>query len=55
MLATELDFSDEDVKDITAGGLLHDLGKLDVRGELLRKPDRLTELEFREGGVLRPC
>ena len=48
MLATELGFSDEDVEDITAGGLLHDLGKLDVRDDLLRKPDRLTELEFRE-------
>lgn len=48
MLATELGHSSEVVEDITAGGLLHDLGKLEIRDELLRKPGKLTELEFRE-------
>ena len=48
MLASELGFSPKVVEDITSGGLLHDLGKLEIRDELLRKPGRLTELEFRE-------
>lgn len=48
MLATELGYSSEVVEEITAGGLLHDLGKLEIRDELLRKPGKLTELEFRE-------
>lgn len=48
MLANELGYSNEVVEDITAGGLLHDLGKLEIRDELLRKPGKLTELEFRE-------
>ena len=48
MLANELGYSKEVVEEITAGGLLHDLGKLEIRDELLRKPGKLTELEFRE-------
>lgn len=48
MLANELGYSNEVVEEITAGGLLHDLGKLEIRDEILRKPGKLTELEFRE-------
>ncbi len=48
MLANELGYSNEAVEGITAGGLLHDLGKLEIRDDLLRKPGKLTELEFRE-------
>ncbi|MDE0862760.1 MAG: HD domain-containing protein [Rubripirellula sp.] len=48
MLAAELGYPKQVVEDITAGGLLHDLGKLEIRDELLRKPDKLTDFEFRE-------
>ena len=48
ILATELGHSKQTVEEITAGGLLHDLGKLEISDELLRKPDKLTELELRE-------
>ncbi|MFG0262632.1 MAG: HD-GYP domain-containing protein, partial [Novipirellula sp. JB048] len=33
---------------ITTGGLLHDLGKLDIDERILNKPGRLDEGEFRE-------
>ncbi|MGI9472505.1 MAG: HD-GYP domain-containing protein [Rubripirellula sp.] len=47
MLATELGLPREDVENISTGGLLHDLGKLEIREDLLQKPARLSEAEFR--------
>ncbi|QDS87673.1 Cyclic di-GMP phosphodiesterase response regulator RpfG [Rosistilla ulvae] len=48
MLAAEIGFSQEEVALISSGGLIHDLGKLQIPDKILCKPGRLTELEFRE-------
>ncbi len=47
MLAKALGLSNEEIKQITAGGLLHDLGKLEIPESILCKPGRLDEDEFR--------
>ncbi|MEM1070994.1 MAG: HD domain-containing phosphohydrolase [Planctomycetota bacterium] len=47
ILAAELGFSREDIERVTTGGLLHDLGKLEIEEEILCKPGRLNEQEFR--------
>ncbi|MEM7315404.1 MAG: HD domain-containing protein, partial [Planctomycetota bacterium] len=46
VLASELGYSREEVELITTGGLLHDLGKLDIDEAILCKPGRLDECEF---------
>ncbi len=48
ILATKLGFSVDEVQQITTGGLLHDLGKLEISEDILCKPGRLDEAEFRE-------
>lgn len=48
LLAKELGFSDEELSDIAVGGLLHDLGKLEIDERILTKPSRLDEMELRE-------
>ncbi|MEZ6088151.1 MAG: HD domain-containing protein [Pirellulaceae bacterium] len=48
MLAAELGFNKPDISLIVSGGLLHDLGKLEIDDRILNKPGRLDELEFRE-------
>ncbi len=47
MLAKGLGFSESDIAQITTGGLLHDLGKLEISEAILCKPGRLDEEEFR--------
>lgn len=47
MLASELGYCREDIERITTGGLLHDLGKLEIDEAILCKPGRLDEWEFR--------
>ncbi len=47
VLASELGFDGESIKRVTTGGLLHDLGKLQIDKELLCKGGRLDEAEFR--------
>lgn len=47
MLAKGLGFSVKDITQVTAGGLLHDLGKLEIPESILCKPGRLNEEEFR--------
>ncbi len=47
MLAKGLGFSAADIAQITTGGLLHDLGKLEISEAILCKPGRLDEQEFR--------
>lgn len=47
MLATELGLPKEDIGQIATGGLLHDLGKLEIGDDILRKPSRLSDDEFR--------
>ena len=41
-----LDMSDEDIKLLTTCGLLHDIGKLLIPDEVIKKPGRLTDEEF---------
>lgn len=48
LLARELGFSAEEVKEMAVGGLLHDLGKLQIDERILNKPGKLDEFEFRE-------
>lgn len=47
ILAGELGYNKEEITKITTGGLLHDLGKLEIEEEILCKPGRLDEAEFR--------
>ncbi|WP_442508017.1 HD-GYP domain-containing protein [Novipirellula sp. SH528] len=48
MLAAGLGYSTEEVEQITTGGLLHDLGKLDIDERILAKPGKLDDWEFRQ-------
>ncbi|GHU56688.1 HD family phosphohydrolase [Clostridia bacterium] len=40
-------FEEEDVRDLTIAGMLHDIGKTKVPIEILNKPAKLTEDEFK--------
>ncbi|MEM9828118.1 MAG: HD domain-containing phosphohydrolase [Planctomycetota bacterium] len=46
MLASGLGYSRDEVQQIIAGGLLHDLGKLEIDEKILCKPGRLDDSEF---------
>ena len=47
ILARSLGMTDQEtVRQIAVGGLLHDLGKMNIPHQLLTKPARLTEREF---------
>lgn len=41
-----LGMSDEDIKTLTLCGLLHDIGKLMIPENIIRKPDRLSPAEY---------
>ena len=41
-----LKFSDEDLKLLTVAGLLHDIGKLSIDPNIIKKPGKLTDEEF---------
>ena len=45
-LAEELDVSEEERKEIYSAALLHDIGKIGVRDEVLLKPGKLTDDEM---------
>ncbi len=45
-IATEIGLSDEQVEGLHMAGLIHDLGKICVPPEILRKPGKLTVEEF---------
>lgn len=45
-MADELGLSEETMRTLRIGGLLHDVGKIGVPDEILRKPGRLTPEEF---------
>lgn len=46
ILGRWLHFNDEDLKIITVAGMLHDIGKLLVPSDIIKKPGRLTKEEF---------
>jgi len=46
LLAEHAKFSDADAARIGLGGFLHDLGKIGIPDAILRKKERLTELEY---------
>jgi diguanylate cyclase (GGDEF)-like protein/putative nucleotidyltransferase with HDIG domain len=46
MMARELGLSDRHVSRVRLAGMLHDIGKVGVPDEILRKPGRLTEQEL---------
>lgn len=47
-IASSMDFSREEIEDIRAGALLHDIGKLHIGRELLYKAARLTKAEYEQ-------
>lgn len=47
-VARRLELPEQDVEDIRVAALLHDVGKLDIGGEVLRKAGALTDDEWRE-------
>ncbi len=44
-LGQRADLSEQDLKLLASGGLLHDIGKRQIPGFILRKPGRLTDRE----------
>jgi putative nucleotidyltransferase with HDIG domain len=46
-IAQEMQLPASDVEAIEMAGLVHDIGKLSVPAEILTKPGRLSEIEFR--------
>ena len=46
-MAREMGLAPDRIDGIQLAGLIHDLGKISVPAEILSKPSRLTELEFR--------
>ncbi|HXF48948.1 MAG TPA: HD domain-containing phosphohydrolase [Verrucomicrobiae bacterium] len=46
MLAVQLGFSGEKLKEVRMGGILHDVGKISVPDHVLNKPGPLTKEEF---------
>ena len=48
LLASELGFSCSEIEQITTGGLLHDLGKLEIDEAILCKPGKLDDGEYRK-------
>jgi HD-GYP domain-containing protein (c-di-GMP phosphodiesterase class II) len=48
LLGKGMGFSDAAVNDLFLAGLVHDLGKIGTRDEVLWKPGKLTEAEFEE-------
>jgi len=48
MLSQKLGLADQEIKEVVAGALLHDIGKLQVPSEVLKKKGKLTAEEFEE-------
>lgn len=47
VLATWLDFSPEEIDLVTLCGLFHDVGKLAIPNDIIKKPDKLTDAEYK--------
>ena len=48
MLAAYMGYTQEEIQRVTTGGLLHDLGKLEIDEMILCKPGKLDDNEFRK-------
>jgi len=48
LLGGELGFSAEQIKQIECAALLHDIGKIGIREEILNKPGKLTDDEYEQ-------
>ncbi len=46
-ISKEMDLSDEQINGIRMAGFIHDLGKISIPAEILSKPTRLNDIEFR--------
>lgn len=46
VFAKWLKMSEKDIEIVTLGGLLHDIGKLKIPDNIMRKPDKLTPAEY---------
>ena len=46
-IAVEMQLTAEQIEGIHMAGMVHDLGKISIPSEILSKPTRLTDLEFR--------
>ncbi len=47
-IASCLNLSDDEIEDVRAAGLLHDIGKLEISRELLHKAARLSDKEYED-------
>jgi len=47
LLGKWMGLGENDINDLATAGLLHDIGKCNIPDEILKKPDRLTEDEFK--------
>ncbi|MBI9012800.1 MAG: HD-GYP domain-containing protein [Clostridiales bacterium] len=47
LLGKWMGLGENDINDLATAGLLHDIGKCNIPDEILKKPDRLTEEEFK--------
>lgn len=46
-IAAWLNFNEEDTRLVTVAGLIHDIGKIKIPEEILKKPSKLTDDEYR--------
>ena len=46
MLARELGFGEDELEAVEVGAIVHDIGKIGVREEVLNKPGKLTDAEY---------
>lgn len=55
--AKYIKLSDEEIKNIGIGGMLHDIGKMQIPVEILNKPSRLSEAEYQliKDHVIQSC
>ena len=47
LIAAEMGYSGDDLNELITGGLLHDIGKLEIDERILNKPGKLDEFEFK--------
>lgn len=48
MIGKEMNLSDPTLEDLRIGGILHDIGKIGISDNILKKTDKLTKEEFNE-------